>query len=113
MQTNQVGPVRWVENYGYMGGVNYVARGDGFYVSFNPNTAAIAITFFQGDDGGCAETAICHEGKFYVLNGDFRTDLEPLIPQGAEACIAFYRENQHARSSWATDELAGEAEGSA
>ena len=112
-ESNETCAVSWRANYGPFGGVNYVADGDGFSISFNPDTGAIGIPFFHGDNGGCAETAICHNGKFYILNGDFRAELEPLIPKGIEACLAFYRENQQARSSWSIDGLTGEPEGTA
>jgi|SRR5690606_17634824 len=112
-ESNETRTVTWRANPGPLGGVNYVADGDGFWVSFNPDTGAMGIPCFNGDNGGCAETAICHNGNFYILNGDFRAELEPLIPKGVEACIAFYRENQQARSSWSTDQLAGLVDGPA
>lgn len=112
-ESNETRTVTWQANSGPLGGVNYVAEGDGFYVSFNPDTGAMDIPLFHGDNGGCAETAICYNGNFYILNGDFRAELEPLIPKGIEACLAFYRENQQARSSWSLNELTGEPGGNA
>ena len=67
---------------------NVVARGDGFVVSFNPET-----------DVG-AETALCKDGEYFILLGDFRKQYAKLIPRGFAACKAFYDASDAERSSW-------------
>lgn len=83
-------------------GRNSVAFGDEFCVSFNPNIHAL-IPGWGSDDGG-PETALVLDGKYYILNGDYRKDYRQLIPQGKEACLAFYKAQPVAkRSSWSED----------
>ena len=36
------------------------------------------------------ETALCKDGSYYILNGDFRKEYDDLFDQGFEACKAFY-----------------------
>lgn len=83
------------------------ADGDGFTVSFkeddeNSIWGKIGVGIFNGDTP--QETALIkdtHDGtKYYILNGDWRKQYEPLIPQGFEACKALFDKNQHAKSSW-------------
>jgi hypothetical protein len=84
------------------------ADGDGFTISYkeddeNSEFGKIATQLgvknpFRGDTP--QETALIKDGNYYILNGDWRKEYEPLIPQGFEACKALFDENQHARSSW-------------
>lgn len=78
-------------------------EGDGFYISYNPCPGALlGISFFASDDGR-PETALCYDGRYDILNGDFRDSYERLVPQGLAACRAFYmQQSAHADSSWTT-----------
>ena len=72
-------------------GGNEVLEGDGFFISYHP-TPGVGISFFESDDGS-DETALVKEDsdiKYRILNGDYRKEYEELIPQGFEACLAFY-----------------------
>lgn len=93
--------VKW-EKSGRPAG-NEVLVGDGFYVSFvtGAATAAWAGGIFASDRGE-DETALCIDGDFFILNGDFRKEYEELAPRGKDACLAFYR-SQNDRSSWSDD----------
>lgn len=73
-----------------------------FYISFNPNThSVIGISAFDGDNGGCPETALCRGNDFFILNGDYRKEYEKVISKGFNACKKifdkFKKDNQ---SSW-------------
>ena len=58
---------------------NEVVHGRGFYLSYNPCTSDI----------GEEETALCFkDGSFWILNGDYRKKLKPLIKKGVKACKA-------------------------
>ncbi len=102
----------WEPIRGPMGGVNYLLDGEGFYVSYNPNTCGSLLGSFFGGDGDGEETALCvpkgrkDGGTLYlILNGDFREDYEKLAPQGLDACKAFFEGHKGAhRSSWTQDE---------
>lgn len=97
------------------GNGNEILDGDGFFVSYNPNPAGgnslctmlgklAAVTT---GDGAFAiqqpETALVVDGKFMILNGDFRQDYEGLVPQGLEACKTFFK-SQDDVSVWSTRE---------
>jgi len=80
---------------------NYVLKGDDFYISFLSNEASYLLWGYAwANDGDQDETAICHDGKFYILNGDYRKEYEELFPQGYDACYTFYLNNQDKKSSW-------------
>lgn len=81
-----------------MSGDQVIASGDGFYISYVPNPG-IDLGLFQSDEGQ-PETALCQDGKYYILNGDFRDAYGPLILQGFAACKKFYDENASEHSSW-------------
>lgn len=95
----------WIET-GRLGSTNYVLEADGFYISYNPNlNASIFGGVFGSDDGG-PETALCKDGEFFILNGDFRAAYERLAPQGYAACKAFYdQQSAHADSSWSSTDV--------
>lgn len=80
---------------------NSILRFDDFFVSYNPNPGW-PYSIFASDTGG-AETALVVNGKYYVLNGDFRKDFLTLGEQGLEACMDFYNEHSDAKSSWSED----------
>ncbi|MBM5458712.1 hypothetical protein H8F21_14180 [Pseudomonas sp. P66] len=65
---------------------NSIADGDGFYISHNDHDHRLY--------GG--ETTALVFGQmqaFYILNGDHREAYAPLIPQGFEACMAYFKAN--------------------
>ncbi len=46
------------------------------------------------------ETALCSpDGKFYILNGDFRKDYEGIASQGYDACLTFYKSQMEDHNS--------------
>jgi hypothetical protein len=71
---------------------NSLLRGDGFYVSYNPAT-----------DCG-AETALVKDGEFLILLGDFRDTYEKLVPEGYEACLAYFRASNAEHSDWSDED---------
>lgn len=85
---------------------NQILRGDGFYVSY-ASGSGLSVLGPLGGDGGSDETALViktnsgERNTFLVLNGDFRAEYETRVPNGVDACIAFYNEQKamHA-SSW-------------
>lgn len=82
---------------------NMLLDGDGFFISYNPNTGSL-LPMFRGEGDG-AETALCKDGAFLILNGDFRKEYEEAFPRGYEACLAVYEANRSAaRSSWSSGE---------
>lgn len=92
----------WKHNMGMFGSGNYVLSGDGFFISYNPAPGG-RNGLFISDDGG-AETALCRDGAYHILNGDFRDEYEALIDEGFDACKRFY-ESQKAdhNSSWSNE----------
>lgn len=86
-------------------GTNEVLKGEGFFVSYNPNPGGDFLPFQS--DGGSSETALVKpddsDNKFRILNGDYRKKYEELAPQGFEACLNFYNgESVKNDSSWST-----------
>ena len=92
---------KWKRVYGTPGGSHELLEGDGFYISYNADLGASSFeAMFDSDDGG-PETALCKDHKFYILNGDYRTQYEKLVPQGFDACKKFYdQQSAHSDSSW-------------
>lgn len=102
--------VKEKEILGASGEVHTVIDGDGFFISYNPNTSnTFGLTFvsalFAGDGDTPAETAIVKDGDFYILNGDFRERYRPLVPQGFDACLKFYKANMAEHGSSWSDKL--------
>ena len=93
---------KW-QTTGAMGSTNHILKFDDFYISYNPDPGACVFGTFGSDDGG-AETALCHGGKFHILNGDYREQYEKLAAEGAfDACKKFYdQQSAHADSSWSS-----------
>ena len=80
---------------------NEVMMGDGFYVSYNPNTKSTPLAKVVDEllsllvgEGGGEETALyCKkDDNFYILDGDFREGYKDLIQQGFESCKAYFNE---------------------
>lgn len=81
---------------------NWVLDCDGFFISYNDFSAfnPMMIGMFSSDDGS-DETALCADGDYYILNGDFRIEYAGLSKQGLAACKEFYEQNKDNRkSSW-------------
>lgn len=96
----------WIDN-----GTNLLAKGDGFFISYNnqknKDPLAETIEDFFGKPAKEPETAIViidGKGKdhntYLILNGDFRKEYESLIPKGLYACKEFFLANQDKRSNW-------------
>jgi hypothetical protein len=68
----------------YLPTPNRVINADGFYISYNPLDVGI-----YGD----VTTALVlgQMEKFYILKGDHCQGYAPLIGQGFEACIAYFK----------------------
>jgi len=99
-------------------GRNYILKGNGFYVSYNPDTftsyfgRGLPPGFFtdlanfidpsrQLKDG--EETALYDGENWYILEGDFRKNYLRAFPKGLEACKRVYERNKAKRSNWSTD----------
>lgn len=65
---------------------NSTYQGDGFHVSHNDRDVRL-----YGD----VTTALVLRGgeAFYILNGDHRSGYAALIPQGFDACLAYFRQH--------------------
>ena len=72
------------------------------FISYNAHPCA-DMGILRSDTGG-AETALILDGKFYILNGDFREAYIKAYEQGGvDACIALYaKECEEHGSSWST-----------
>jgi hypothetical protein len=84
---------------------NLYLEGGDFYISYNSmnGTLVSEIPMFASDEGS-SETALCADGSFMILNGDFRAEYEVLVDCGFEACYAFYLNNKAKHgSSWSTE----------
>ena len=60
-----------------------------FCISFDPMPLYNAAISWQSDNGS-NETALCYDGKYFILNGDFRSDYEKIIDKGFNVCMKFY-----------------------
>lgn len=81
-------------------GENQILEGSGFYISFS--TGMVGIPFL-GSDTDSGETAICKNGRYYILNGDHRKEYEKIINQGLDACIDYFKKNKSTHGSSWTD----------
>lgn len=61
---------------------------DGFYILFSPPSPDWGLV--PGSDDGGPETALCKDGQFHILNGDFRDKYDELGPKGFAACFAWW-----------------------
>ena len=78
---------------------NQVLNGEGFYISYMPSNGMDAFGSW-GSDSGSDETALCKDGEFFILNGDFRKEYAKIIEEGFDRCLDFYEKNLEAKSSW-------------
>lgn len=103
----QASPV-WIMN-----GRNYLLEGDGFYISYNPDTSDSHMLTGLGnmigadlDDG--EETALVKKGDpniYSILTGDFRDDYEKLVDKGYDACYEFFQSQKAEHgNNWSTNE---------
>lgn len=80
-------------------GPNYLLKKEGFSISYLP-AGKIGISMFDCDGGGQelgGETALCFDGKYYILNGDHR---EAYAPMSKEDAVRYFSANQNLRSGW-------------
>ena len=66
--------------------MNYVLQGDGFYVSFNPDTSSLMF----GAGNGPETALVTDDDTWFILDGDFREAYAALVPKGLDACKRFY-----------------------
>lgn len=62
---------------------NTTKSGDGFYVSYN----AVDYAIYGSDT---TALVIGQMESFHILNGDHQKAYQPLIPQGLDACMAYF-----------------------
>ena len=104
-KTKKITPKWDIIHNPFTGGVNnFVLEGNGFHISYNPNTGSTMVGKMMDEilnifspaekKGGGEETALCKDEKFYILNGDFRKEYEKLVPKGFDACYKFYLKNK-------------------
>lgn len=72
------------------------------YISYNARPGG-GFSMFESDNGG-SETAIVIDGKFYILNGDYRERYEAAIAQGGmpDVLKIYASEAEDNGSSWTT-----------
>lgn len=72
---------------------NTIYQGDGFHISFNSRSAHVF---------GDVTTALvpADHSVFYILNGDHREKYMALMPDGFEACFAYFLSNQDKRNTF-------------
>lgn len=73
--------------------------GNGFKVSYVPNTGYL-ISAFAGDQDD--ETALLCDGKYYILNGDFRSQYKDCKTK-KQAIAVFEKYAGESKSSWSND----------
>jgi hypothetical protein len=74
---------------------------DSLYVSFNSRPGG-DLSFFGGDSDE-PETALVIDGKYFILNGDFREEYRKAAEGGIEAMMAVFTSNPDKHSTWTTD----------
>lgn len=96
-------------------GTNQVLHGDGFFISYNPDTTAGhggALTMLGNVLGGDLkdgeETALVKKGAkkntYSILTGDWRKEYEALVDKGYDACYKFFKEHKEFANNWSTRE---------
>lgn len=86
--------------------------GDGFFISYNPDTSQIGVDEATGIDMAGdepRETALCREIACLILNGDWRQQYEDRVDEGWDACYQFYLAKKAIYgSTWSSDYDDGE-----
>lgn len=99
-------PKRWTQYDNH-----YELEGDGFHISYNPNTSTLGSDALTGIDYAGdqrEETALCRrmgqQAIALILNGDWCAGYEERIDQGYDTCHQFYQEHKaEHQSSWSSD----------
>lgn len=93
---------RWRE----AGDIQYL-EGDGFYISYNPDTSQLGVDELTGISyvgNELRETALCRYAATLILNGDWRQQYEDRVDEGWDACYQFYRSKKpRYGSTWSSD----------
>lgn len=82
---------------------NKIVHGEGFMVSYNDflNISGNTLGSAMGSDNRSAETALCFDNTYLILNGDFRKEYEAVIDEGLDACKKVYEAHSETNnSSW-------------
>jgi len=81
---------------------NFVLKGKGFAISYNPkpnSTPMIAsmdsfLGSMLGGGVGSEETALIKNGKYYILDGDFRKEYAKVFLNGYTECKKIFTKNK-------------------
>lgn len=89
---------------------NVILNRRGYYISYNPDTNSTEEGMMLNllgnvlgglDRTGAPETALCKNGDFKILHGDFRKQYEKC--KSYTACVAFFKKNAKKHGSdWTT-----------
>lgn len=94
---------------------NLVLDGNGFYISYNPNTFnghgeitdianALGALIREEKHTDGEETALFGNNTWYILTGDFRKEYEEAFEGGFLACLDVYEKHKStSRNAWSTD----------
>lgn len=88
---------------------NQILQGEGFYVSYNPNTGMAhaglsdLVNMLGGDVTDGEETALYDGTVWRILSGDFRKEYEKAFAKGLDGCLEVYKKNIESRCNWSTD----------
>jgi hypothetical protein len=67
---------------------NAVMNGEGFFISFNDHDTSPSLY------GGVTTALVFGQMQaFYILNGDHRAGYAPLLNDGFDACLAYFKAN--------------------
>ena len=81
--------------------------GNGFFISYNPDTNQLGVDELTGIDYAGdepRETALCNWAATLILNGDWRQLYEDRIDEGYDACYQFYLAKKPLYgSTWSSD----------
>ncbi len=99
-------------------GDTQVLDGDGFFISYNPDTRYLGIDQLTGIDYAgdepqetalCREEILCQKAAAFILNGDWRQQYEDRVDEGWDACFRFYLAKKPMfGSKWSSDDEYGE-----
>lgn len=81
--------------------------GDGFFISYNPDTSQLGVDALTGIDYAGdepRETALCNWATTLILNGGCLQQYEDRVDDGYEACYQFYLAQKPTYgSTWSSD----------